>query len=505
MKRFLFYCKANLHRIIILIGIFLRLFQYQLNRSLWLDESFLALNIVNRSFSELFRPLDYNQVAPVGFLLIERLNIQLFGNSEYVLRLFPLIAGISSIFLFYSIAKNAIGNEAAIIAVALFAISNTLVYYSSEVKQYSSDVLIALLLYVATAYTHSKQYTFPFMFLFGIAGAIAIWFSNPSIFILAGLGLCLLLTHLIRKEWIRISKLSIAFSLWALSFFFFYIFIISSLRKSGIVSNMQSDWNKSFIPFPISSFLPDFEWYIRKFFEIFQNPVGFTLTGIAALAFLIGCISMYAKNRRWFFLLLLPLVITLLASGFHMYPFSDRLLLFLVPSLLLFITEGLVFIREKTKSTAPIIGIVLLGLLILHPAISASYHVITQRPYSVKPIEDVKTVMQYLKNHKKDGDTIYLYYASEFAFKYYAERYGFNSTEYIVGILSRNDWDGYIKDIDKLRGKKRVWLLFSHVHENSGVNEEKLFIFHLDRFGTKLDHFKSDGASVYLYDLSKEV
>jgi hypothetical protein len=50
---------------IIFIGIILRLIQYGINRSLWLDESLLALNIVNKSLSELLRPLDYNQIAPV--------------------------------------------------------------------------------------------------------------------------------------------------------------------------------------------------------------------------------------------------------------------------------------------------------------------------------------------------------------------------------------------------------------------------------------------------------
>jgi hypothetical protein len=86
--------------ILISIGIVLRLIQYMINRSLWLDESFLALNIINRSFEQLFMPLDYGQVAPVGFLMVERLNVQLFGNNEYSLRLLPLIAGICSLFLF---------------------------------------------------------------------------------------------------------------------------------------------------------------------------------------------------------------------------------------------------------------------------------------------------------------------------------------------------------------------------------------------------------------------
>jgi hypothetical protein len=49
-----------------------------------------------------------------------------------------------------------------------------------------------------------------------------------------------------------------------------------------------------------------------------------------------------------------------------------------------------------------------------------------------------------------------------------------------------------------------VWLLFSHVHTQKDVNEEKFFLTYLDRIGTKLDVFKSVGASVYLYNLNDQ-
>lgn len=49
---------------LIVLGIILRLVQYLYNRSIWLDESFIALNIMNRSFLELLKPLDFGQAAP---------------------------------------------------------------------------------------------------------------------------------------------------------------------------------------------------------------------------------------------------------------------------------------------------------------------------------------------------------------------------------------------------------------------------------------------------------
>jgi hypothetical protein len=55
------------------LGVALRFAQYLANRSLWLDEAFLALNVVQRSFSQLFQPLDDEQVAPIAYLLAENL------------------------------------------------------------------------------------------------------------------------------------------------------------------------------------------------------------------------------------------------------------------------------------------------------------------------------------------------------------------------------------------------------------------------------------------------
>src|SRR3989339_1408501 len=138
----------SLSWIIICLGIVLRSFQYMRDVSLWLDECFLALNITNRSFPELLKPLDYTQVAPVGFLMITKLMVQTFGNNEYIFRMFPFVCGIISIFLFFRVAKYFLTKEAVIIALGLFALSGHLIQYSGEFKQYSSDVAIALFLYV---------------------------------------------------------------------------------------------------------------------------------------------------------------------------------------------------------------------------------------------------------------------------------------------------------------------------------------------------------------------
>ena len=108
--------------------------------------SHVRLNLVNRSFPGLFQPLDYNQGAPLGFLLIEKAVIGLLGSKDYILRLFPLMAGLASIPLMYYVSRKYGKGLASYISLGLFAVSTQLIYYSSELKQYSSDVLMTLIL-----------------------------------------------------------------------------------------------------------------------------------------------------------------------------------------------------------------------------------------------------------------------------------------------------------------------------------------------------------------------
>ena len=76
--------------IIIGFGIILRLIPYLHNRSLWLDEVWLALNIIQKPYSQLVGVLENSQIAPIGFLFIEKFMVLTFGDSEYALRVFPL-------------------------------------------------------------------------------------------------------------------------------------------------------------------------------------------------------------------------------------------------------------------------------------------------------------------------------------------------------------------------------------------------------------------------------
>ncbi len=474
--------------ILIGLGIFLRFKHYLSNRSLWLDEAMLTLNIQSRSFEQLLQPLDYKQGAPVGFLFIEKLAILLFGNNEYALRLFPFVCGILALFLFYRVAQAFIRPKAVPITLALFVICDSLIYFSAEVKQYSSDVTIALLLYlVASHYLEREYLTFQQTVFCALIGALAVWFSHPAVFILAGIGLTFIFSCVRRKHW---QKLGWILAIGSLSLISFFILYSLSLQDLANHKELVDSWEIAFMPFPPTSFW-DIWWFVNAFFKTFAYPVGLPLSGVAALAFLIGSYFLFLENKEKLLLLVIPILFTGLASGLYKYPFHGRLLLFLLPSFLLLVAEGVEQIWERTKMSVPILGIIVLGLLFLHPVL-----LVVPRLVYPHTQEEIKPVLSYIQEHKQAGDLLYIYYPAQYAFRYYAERYGFHPDDYIIG--SQHLENNYQQDLAKIQGHKRIWFLFSHVIRRN-IAAKELLLQQLDTAGSRLDFFQRKGVEAYLY------
>src|SRR5262245_53036591 len=173
------------------IGMAIRVVQYFANRSLWYDEALLARNIVGRSFSGLLLPLDRSG-APLGFLMVEKMSVIVFGANEWALRLIPFLGSIVPIVLLYSLANTSVSETAGPIAVRLFAFGEPLIYYAAAVKQYSTDVTFTIMVVLLTLAVAERDDLSPaWLGGYGLAGAIAVWFSHPAVFVLAACGLTL--------------------------------------------------------------------------------------------------------------------------------------------------------------------------------------------------------------------------------------------------------------------------------------------------------------------------
>jgi hypothetical protein len=413
--------------------------------------------------------------------------------------LLPLLAGIASVFLFYKLAGKVLSAKAVPIATGLFAISPALIYYSAEVKQYSSDAAIAILLYWLTIEGSQSQWKAGRSALIALVGAIAIWMSHSSIFVLVGIGVTISVVLMLRKDWARLARVSVGGLCWVASLAVCYIVALRKLAGDG---ELLSYWNANFMPLPPRS-VADLKWVVDSFFGFFNSAAGLKFSGLAALVFVLGCISMFRKSAERVFLLLSPAVITLLASGLHKYPFGGRLALFLVPPVLLLMAEGAEALYSAASASLPAAGWVLITLLFVDPGTYILHHFAKPHTEVAQPgvmlPEELRPVVAYVRSHEHAGDLVYVFYGAEPAFDYYAERENFPRNNVEIGTAASNDPQIYESDLDRLRGR-RVWVVLSHIR-GAGAEDSKHMEFYLDMLGPRLDSLSVAGAETYLYDL----
>ena len=257
--------------------------------------------------------------------------------------------------------------------------------------------------------------------------------------------------------------------------------------------------------FPSSFY--DINWMVDALGKFFYRPLGFLgiTDGLAICAFIVGCISLFQRQREKLLLLLSPLIATFFASFLHKFPFRNRLVLFLTPFFILLIAEGIDYLIQKRRFKFTFIpGVILLIVLTFQPVTAAS-------SVLIQPLQraEIKQVISYVKSNQQPKDILYIFQRGHYQFLYYAEKYGYQPEDYIIGVDDLDKYDGrklsaaeeerYKQDLNKLRGNKRVWLIFSHAHVSS---ENKMIKSYLDKIGKQIDLFETLGAFVYLYDLS---
>jgi hypothetical protein len=476
-----------------LAGFLLRLRQYLTGRSLWADEAMLALNIVNRNFGGLLRPLDYDQGAPVGFLLVEKSSNLLFGRSEYALRLFPFLMGVFSIWLFYLLLKRLTTGAGLLTALALFVFNPRLIYYSSEVKQYIVDVTVTLvLLLLAAPLLESTGKKKDFLWL-TVAGVIALWFSHPAAFVLAGIGLTLMIINLQRREaavfW-YVAGMGIA---WLLTIGVLYLLILKDLRQNAY---MQEYWQGAFLPFPPWS---DPGWFGRSLTENIGVQLGIPYAVYFAFGLMLaGWFVLWRTGRNYAIAFGLILLIMLFASTLRLYPVFERMILFLIPIGLILIGKTVEFIDQRLQKPIWLgraITLALAGFLIFGPLVTSAGYFIEPKYY-----EHIRPSMGFLEESWRPGDAMYVSNGAVPAFAFYAPVYGLAGADYISNV--RDDYGNPVnisRQLESLKGKSRVWILLSHVYEKGNFNEKDFVLNDLKKSGKMKRDFRVPGTSVYLY------
>lgn len=475
------------------IGLFiLLLLQYLHNRSLWIDEAMLSLNIINRNLGGLVRPLDDYQVAPVLFLFIERGFVTIFGRSELALRLFPLLCAMASLPLFYRLCVRLTGNRSmALAAMVLLGLLPTFVYYSSEVKQYAIDLLLLLTIYtIAFALPDSLRRRQAI--LLAATGGLAIFLSSVSVVALCTVGL-----YFAFRSW-QTKRVDIAvwvaMGCWAILFVLNFWWFVKDHPHTHY---MKDFWKLSFMPLnPLS---PAFRHFVnRSVVQVFRDlvpalPWGYLF--LSSFVLYLGGLFSMARNKEWklLYLCVAPILIHLLVSALKLYPFDLRLILYQAPLYIIVLVYGLHhFWLALAKARWRPLFLALAVLLL-------SFRIALKLPINH---DEIKPAIDYINRNQRPGQSLYVFWGSIPATRYYYEtgRAHFDSLSIYWGEPRTVSSASYLRDLQNIHGM--TWLLISHLYPYNGDRtEEWQVIDALKRRGRLLDRQDFLGSTVYRFDL----
>lgn len=368
--------------ILFLFAILARTYIYLKNQSLWLDEAMLAINFLTLPYKGLIKGLEYMQASPAGFNLINKFLLECFKTDniylrDLELRFIPYLSSIFSLPIFLILLKQIFKEEKKVLfGFSLLAINPLAILYAGQCKQYSTEMLITILLLIVfnTIQNEVKWYYFFII-------PLSIWFSYSAFFIIfAGF-----IALLILKKYKDFCFLLIPF------LFSFVIYYLISLKSVFITNYIGMDdfWSRSF------AFM-DFNHPTRLFVRF-----GELFIRIKPLAIISGVVAFYslirfAINRNnsivLKILVVVPILMTIAASFIHEYPIYARLILFLLPLFIISISD----LQGK-------LSLALKAIIIAISCFALTNYTIHAKEMSYSYARDI---VPYVVRNIKSGDTI---------------------------------------------------------------------------------------------------
>ncbi len=457
--------------LVVLSGLIFRWAEWASDRSLWLDEAALAQNIVEQPVSELARGrLVNHQVAPAGFMLAVRAVTAVAGSDERALRFVPFLASTIFLLSFVWLAWRRLGPPAALAAAALTAWSWPLLRYAGEFKQYSTDTLVALLLFAVAPGLLTHPLTWRRAVALAAGGVAALVFSQPAIFLLAALGTLAWVSAARQQQWPEWRRWTTVGIVWV-------VFLAGQLSLNygtGLGDPLLADYHReAFLHF----------WPPAVFAQVLRTGVFDSWVWLTCaqawwlwLALLVfGAWMGWQQARAETVFIALTLFWLGMASALGVYPLVGRLLLFLAPLLFWLIARG---VRELARGlhgrAAPVVAVLL--ALPLWPMASDA---LTEARQPRAP-EHLRPVVGQLAQLAHPGDLILVWPHTRFAFAYYWPRMAHGEVAVATAPLNPDVPEPAEQMAAKLatltRGHERVWLVLTHFEYGEQMNNLRQLI-----------------------------
>lgn len=460
----------------VLVGAGLRLWQWGLGTTLFMDELAVVHNLTTRTPGQLVgQPLAEAQVAPPLFLLAEKACLALLGSSELSLRLPALLASVAALGLLGAVARRVLDAPLAMLAVLTVAVGYTFIYYGAQVKQYASDVALGLLvLYLALRLREVVPPRRRFWVGAGAAGLVLPFYSQASLLVLAGGGAALLLLAFLDPGRPRLRATLAVVAVWA----------AGSGGSLALAQHLLQPTDRAFMHYfwregllPLSARLP--VALAGELAERWANGLGWPHpASVWVVLSVVGAVALWRQRREVALLLLAPWAVSVAASLAQQFPLRMRLMDFLVPSLVLFAFAGWQQVVRWAGRRRRALGLAALALGAAPILYGTTRHHLP--PYAA---EDAKPLYARLAQVRRPTDAVYAYYGAGQTLRWYGPQYGLGPGTYRLGSCYRHLPGAerhYLTEVDAFRGR-RVWLLMVHFDEA----DEQALTTYLDSIGRR--------------------
>jgi hypothetical protein len=473
------------------------------------DEAALALNVTDRGWNELlFQPLMHDQVAPLGFLFLEKMSVGILGDNEIAFRFVPYLLSLVSLILFWRVSTRYLQTPSMLAALIVFALSPSLVLYAGVAKQYSGDIAVCLFLLLMTLRYREGPMSLTDAVVVGFAGGAALLLSQPAVLVGSGL-----IALLLVEGW-RAGKLDRQLLVICAGWFVgaaIATYAALTTYTASTSEYMESVWKTGFVPRPWVG-LAELFWIpvhvagITTYFVTYINTPrslpGITLTGIYGVLLLLGILHLVKRDVRAAAFLAVPVIVAVMASAFRVLPISGRVTLFVGPFLLIGCFAGFDRLRSwlpprlGSLSYAAALGLAFLPGLALQA-----------RTPPPRVMSGTLPVLREVKArwHPEDRLAVARGRWARISMEYYGRRFGLEDWTLLEG--EGHTWEqllrGYLRQIDASRGVPRAWFYL----EGTVPCEDEAILGYLTAIGKRIYSVDFqintlNKVSAHLYDLS---
>ena len=333
---------------------------------------------------------------------------------------------------------------AGCVAVLLVAVSPSLVYYSTDAKQYSGDAMAVVLLAWMAMRAVELDLRPGALITWGVAGGVLVWFSFPAAFA-AGCGTVVFL-FVVRRDLSKLLWVGCGTAIWLVSFGIEYLVSLRQLHSSG---TLLAFWSYALAPTTGSKTA----WLYHAGDGVLHIPLGLIVLPLAAVLLCAGAVALVLHSRPIGIFCLALVSVTFFGGLVREYPVADRMVLFLVPIAALLLAGTMLLSRRFGWLAVPLIGLVAATTF-------SSAAVALDHPYAMS---GGRQALQYAISRAGPHDLVLIEGSASNLYEFYHQAAGMtvDGNVYLVPHTPGTPACSPTADTDWFRQYDKVWIVYA--------------------------------------------